>query len=145
MTIQRQSLSIDLDTLFPGEPLDIGGTSILIRPLNIEQIATLSKKLKGVGVILSELGVTWENYNEHANIFKLAVTIVENFTDVLEEAANVDSADLKALPLEAIVKILDKVLEVNLKSKEELEKNFKSLTGKFLQKEVPVRKKKTQK
>lgn len=142
-TIQRQSLSIDLDALFPGESVEIGGQSILIRPLNIEQIAILSKKLSGIGAILSKLGVTWENYNEHSNIFKLAVTVIENFANVLEEAANVKSEDLKKLPIEAIVKILDKILEVNLKSKEELEKNFKSLTGKFLPNKPAQKAKKT--
>lgn len=132
-TIQRQSLSIDFDTLFPGESLQIGDKSIIIRPLNIEQVATLSKKLKGMGSILEESGVTWDNYNIPGNIFKLAVIAIENFPEILEEAANINIADLRALPIEVIVQILDKILEVNLKSKDVLEKNFKSLTGKFLQ------------
>ena len=136
MTNQRQALSIDFEALFPGETVTIGNQPIVIRPLNIEQIAILSKKLTGVGKVLGDLGVTWDNYNEPGNIFKLTVTAIDNFPDILEEAANVDIKDLKALPIEMIVQILDKILEVNLKSKDILEKNFKSLTGKFLQTEL---------
>lgn len=140
----RQSLSLDIESLFPGEPLKIGNQSVIIHPLNIEQIAVLSKKLRGIGAILSELDVTWENYNTQANLFKLAVVVIENFPDILEEAANINIADLKVLPIEVIVLILDKILDVNLKSKEALEKNFKSLTKKF-QGEEPKTKKKSKK
>lgn len=131
MTIKRQSLSVDLDSLFPGENFKIGDASIIIRPLSIEQIATISKKLKGLGSILSDSGVTWENYNTHENLFELAVVILNNFPDILEEASNVKIDDLKVLPIECIVQIVDKIIEVNLKSKDNLEKNFKSLTKKF--------------
>jgi len=143
MTI-RQSLSLDLDALFPGETLTIGNQSIIIRPLNIEQIAILSKKLKGIGTILGDIGVTWDNYNEHANLFKLAVTVIDNFPDILEEASNIAIKDLQALPIDLIVAIVDKILDVNLKSKDSLEKNFKSLTGKFRQ-DAPKKPKKNKK
>ncbi len=143
---ERQPLSIDLDTLFPGETLEIGSCSILIRPLSIEQIANLSKKITGLGNILTEKGVNWDNYDSPQNLFHLAVIILENFPEVLEEAANVSIDDLKVLPIEVIVQIVDKIIEVNLKSKEDLEKNFKSLTNKFIpkvkeeQKKPPLKK-----
>ena len=46
---------------------------------------------------------------------------------------SIDINDLRKLPLEKIVEILSKVIEVNLKSKEDLAKNFKSLTEKLVQ------------
>lgn len=145
----RQSLNLDLDSLFPGESLTIGNTSIIIRPLGFEQIATLTKKLEGIGTLLTEKGVTWENYTKPENMFKLANVVLTNFPEVLEEASNVNMEDLKKVPLEVIVSIVDKVISVNLKSKETLVKNFKSLTEKFIPpktvKEQPEPKKKKKK
>jgi hypothetical protein len=129
---QRQSLSIDLDSLFPGSSITIGTQTVLIRPLNIEQLALISKQLTGVGTILSEKGVTWENFNTPENLFHLAVVLLGNVPDVLEEAANINIEDLKKLPIELLVQIIEAIISENLKSKDSLEKNFKSLTEKFL-------------
>lgn len=129
---ERQTLSLDLETLFPGESLTIGKNSVLIRPLNISQIAILSKKIKGIGDILSKEGVTWENYSEQSSLFKIAVVLLDMFPDVLEEAADINVDDLKQLPLESVVEIVTKVIEVNLRSKDTLTKNFKSLTEKLV-------------
>ena len=130
--MKRQSLTINLESLFPGSTLEIGNESIIIRPLTIEQLAILSKKVSGLGKILSEKNITWENYSSTENLIQIAVVLLQNVPDVLEEAANVDIASLNALPLEIIVQIIDKIISENLKSKESLEKNFKSLTEKFL-------------
>lgn len=128
---KRQRLSLDLEALFPGDTLDVHGTVIDIRPLGIQQLAIIVRKLKGFGTILQEDGVDWENYSQPENILKLAIILLEHFPEVLEEAANVAVEDLVQLPIDTVVLILDKVLEVNLKSKETLEGNFKSLIGKF--------------
>jgi hypothetical protein len=138
--MERQKLSIDLDSLFPGSTITIGTEIIVIRPLSIEQLALLTKKVKGLGSLLTTEGITWENYNTYENLFKLAVIILDNVPDVLEEASNVDIDDLKRLPIEIIVQILDKIIEENMKSKEVLEKNFKSLTAKFLPETEPNKK-----
>lgn len=131
---KRQSLSINLDELFPGETVEIGNQSILIRPLSFSQVAILSKKIKGLGRLLTSEGVTWENYNTPDSIFKIAIIIIDNFPDILEEASNVKIDDLRALPLELVAKIVDVIVVVNMKSKEALEKNLASLAEKL----VPV-------
>lgn len=130
---KRQKLSIDFDNLFPGETLEIGNSSVMIQPLGLEQIAIISKRIKGIGNVLEKEGVTWENYAEKSSLFKIAVVILDSFPDVLEEASNIDITDLKCLPLECIVKIVNKVIEVNLKSRDDLVKNFKSLTEQLVQ------------
>jgi len=119
--------------LFPGETVPIGKSIILIRPLNIEQIAVLSKKIKAIGSLLSKEGITWENYSEKTSLLKIAVVLLDSFPDVLEEASNIDINDLKKLPLNSIVLIVSKVIEVNLKSKDDLIKNFTSLIEKLAQ------------
>ncbi len=128
---QRQRLTIDLSDLFPGESVDVGGQAVIIKPLVAEQIATLLTQAKGFGVILSEQGVTWDNYNLPENVFKIASTLITQFPEILEELSDVHQDDLKKLPIELIVVILDKVIEVNLRAKDALEKNSKSLTTLF--------------
>lgn len=129
---EKQKLSLDLDALFPGESVPIGNSIVIIRPLSISQITTISKKLKTMGSILAKEGVTWENFSEKTSIFKIAVTMLESFPEVLEEASNIEVEDLKQLPLDYVILILTKIIEVNLKSKETLTKNFKSLTEQLL-------------
>lgn len=128
---KRQRLNLDLDSLFPGDTLSIGDQTIDIRPLGIKQLAIIARKLKGFGKILGEEEVTWDNYNQPENLIKLASVLLDQFPEVLEEGSNVAIEDLQVLPLEIVVEILDKVLEVNMRSKESLEGNFKSLAGKF--------------
>jgi len=125
---ERQKLSVDFDSLFPGDTLEIGTSSVLIQPLGLEQIILLSKRLKSIGKVLSEEGITWDNYADRTSMFKISVIVLDSFPDVLEEVSNIDIGDLKRLPLAQIVRILNKVIEVNLKSRDDLIKNFKSLT-----------------
>lgn len=130
---QRQRLTLDLTNLFPGETVDVGGTQVIIRPLIASQIATLIIQAKGFGTKLAAQGVTWDNYNQHENAFKIASTLITQFPEILEELSDVHRDDLNALPIELLVVIIDKVMEVNLKAKDALEKNSKSLTTLFRQ------------
>ena len=140
--MKKQKLNLDLEALFPGSALTIGNESVIIRPLNIEQLAILSKKVSGLSSILTEKKITMENFNTPENLFKLAVIALDNVPDVLEEASNVDIESLKQLPLTIIVQIIEKIISENMKSKEVLEKNFKSLIEKFQTpvKEIPKKK-----
>ena len=131
MAIERTRLNLDLESLFPGDTIKIGEQTIDIRPLGIMQLATIARKLKGFGTILEEEGVTWDNYSQPENLLKLAVVLLDQFPEVLEEGSNIAVEDLQVLPLEIVVEILDKVMEVNMKSKEKLEGNFKSLVGRL--------------
>lgn len=140
---QRQSLSVDLDQLFPGATVTIGSQSIVIKPLGLEEIANLSKKIKGWSSILAKSGVTVENFNTPENILKLVIMVIENAPDILEEAANLELSDIKKLPIEVLVDIVTKIIEVNLKSKEDMAKNFKSLMKMLFpaEKETPKKEK----
>lgn len=131
MAKDRQRLTLDLEALFPGDTLKIGEAVVDIRPLGIKQLAIISRKLKGFTSVLADEGVTWDNYNQPDSLLKLATILLEQFPEVLEEASNIALEDLQELPLEIVVEILDKVLDVNMKSKEKLEGNFESLVSKF--------------
>ncbi len=131
MAKERQRLNLDLESLFPGDTIIIGDNTLDIRPLGIKQLAIIARKLKGFGVILNEDGITWDNYNQPENLIKLAVILLEQFPEVLGESSNIAIEDLHELPIDIIVELLDKVIEVNMKSKEKLEGNFKSLAERF--------------
>lgn len=131
MAKKRQRLNLNLDSLLPGDTLKIDGQVVFIRPLGLLQLAIVARKLKGFGAILGEDGVTWDNYGQPENILKIAVILLDQFPEVLEEASNIALEDLQQLPIDIIVELLDKVLEVNMKSKEKLEGNFKSLAGRL--------------
>jgi NTP pyrophosphatase (non-canonical NTP hydrolase) len=131
MAKERTRLKLNLDELFPGDSLEIGGQVVVIKPLGIRQLTEISRKLDGFGTMLSQNDVTWDNYNEPQNITKIATLLLQHAPEVLEEASNIDKEDLLDLTPDIITEILDKVLEVNLASKEKLEKNFKSLAAKM--------------
>jgi hypothetical protein len=128
---ERQRLNLDLDSLFPGESFTVGSTTVFIKPLGIKQIALIAKKIKGLGNLLNEEKITWDNFQQPENLVKLVTIILDNFPEVLEEASNIAIEDIELLPVDMIVDLLNKVIEVNLASKEKLEGNFKSLAGKF--------------
>lgn len=126
---QRQRITVDLNKLFPGEAVTIGDQQVLIKPLVAEQIAILLQRGEEYGAVLNEKGVNWDNYNQPESVFKIASTLITQFPEILEELSDVHQDDLKALPIELLVKIVDKVIAVNLKAKDDLTKNFKSLTA----------------
>lgn len=132
MAKTRQKLIIDLETLFPGETISIGENAVYIEPLNIKQLAVIAAKLNGLFKILNDDGITTENYNSPENLLKIASILLEQFPTVLEEASNIEIESLEQLPLEMVIEILNTVISVNLKSKEKLEGNFKSLTRNFM-------------
>ncbi len=134
----RQKLTVDLESLFPGGTVEIGTQSIVIKPLGLEQISEISKRLTGVTKLLEKVGVTFDNWNHPESILKIAGVLFDNFPDVLEEAANLDIADIKKMPIGLIARVVDKVIEVNLESKELLLKNFGSLIKRlFPQEKTP--------
>lgn len=140
--MERRRLEVDWDSLFPGDVVQIGNTQIDIPPLSLLQLARVTRILKGFGSLLAEQGITWDNYQDQSNIVIIASILLDQFPEVLSEASNIALEDIERLPIDSIVSILSTVIEVNLKSKDNLEKNFKSLTKKLeIMTKKPVRRK----
>ena len=126
-----RKLGLNLDSLFPGKAVTIGTGSIEIKPLSIVTLVSVIRKIKALGPILMENGVTWENYNDPQNLFIIVEVIMDNVPQLMEELTDIDIDDIKQLPLEALVILLTGVIDVNIQSKETLEKNFERLAGKL--------------
>lgn len=125
---ERNRLGIDFSKLYRTTTMDIGGSMVTIRPLTYVQWAELLSKADLIIAKCKEQGITLENYREPMKALTLAKILVVDFIDVLAEISNIHEEDLQALPIEVIVDILGTVIEVNLASKEDLEKNFNRLT-----------------
>ena len=125
---ERNRLGIDFSKLYRTTTMEIGGTMVTIRPLTYVQWAELLSKADLIIAKCKEADITMENYREPAKALALAKIIVVDFIDVLAEVSNIHEDDLKALPIEIVVDILGTVIEINLASKEDLEKNFNRLT-----------------
>jgi hypothetical protein len=130
MAQERSRLKIDLDAILPGDEFKVGNSSVTIRPLSIFQYKLIIGKIKALIEVLQEKGITGENYKETKNIMTIAEIVMSEFPDLLEEVSNIAVEDLNQLPLEIIIALIDKCLDVNLKAKESLLGNFKSLIGK---------------
>jgi len=123
----------ELDTLFPGEVVNIGKKAIMIKPLAFAQIALLMKKSKTLVSSFASAGITKDNFSEGQNILIIVADIMEQAPSILEDVLGISEADLKKLPLDVIVSLATTAIEVNLKSKDTLIKNFKGLIEKFQQ------------
>lgn len=129
-TKSRIRLKIDIDALLPGDELMIGNESITIRPLSIVQYKLIVGKIRSFLDYMKVKGITGDNYKETESLISIAEIVIEKFPDLLAEISNIDEEDLQELPIDIIVALIDKCLDVNLKSKDSLLGNFKSLIGK---------------
>jgi len=142
MAKEPKRLNLDMDSLFPADTVEIAGQEIEIRPLGFRDLTSILRRMNALRNQFAEHGITWENYMQPHNIMALGTVILENSPDLLAEASNIHVDDIQMLPLESVTDILLKVIDVNMRSKEKLEKNFKSLTEKLgMTEETPVKKK----
>jgi len=142
---ERQRLKFDFDELFPGKPVTIGSTTVIIRPLGIKGISSIITQFNAFVDELAKIGITLDNYQEGTNLLKAATLLVTKFPDVLEEASNIHKDDLARLPIEHVVLIMDTVVSVNIESRDTLIKNFESLVTKIKGLKKTQTSKKTQK
>jgi len=124
----RKRLDLDLDSILPGEEFTIGTSSVTIRPLGLLQYKLIVGKLKALLASLEADGVTKENFQQPEKLVIIAETLLIKCPEVLEEVSDIYVDDLNLLPIDVLVALVSKCLEVNLRSKDEFIKNFGSLT-----------------
>jgi len=127
-----QRLSVEtLEELLPGDVVTIGMQEVLIRPLGLLSLGIISRKIKVFIKELSDRDITLENCKSPENIIDIASELLERFPEVLASATNIHVEDIKQLPVDTIVVLLDKVIDVNMKSNDSFLGNLNSLTSKF--------------
>lgn len=122
------SFDVDWDALFPGKDFTIANMTHTVRPLNIQSIAKISNKLRSFIPIIQQDGINLGNVGDPENIVKLAQILIDNAPEIISDATMIDIESLAKFPPQYLLELVTIAIEVNLESKEALEKNFKSLT-----------------
>lgn len=125
------SFDVDWDALFPGKPFTVANKTHNVTPLNIEGIAKISRKVKVILPLLKQEGIGWDNIGNPEMIVKLVPILMDNTPDIVSEATGIDIESLVKFPPAYLLEIVTIAIEVNLESKEALEKNFESLVKTF--------------
>lgn len=131
MAREKIRLGIDFSKLYKTVAIDVGGKSVVLRPLTYRQWGDLLAKVDLIIEKCTEEGISLENFRNPDKLLTFAKILVVDFVDVLSEASGIHEEDLEQLPIEVILDILNAVIRVNLESKEDLQKNFDSLTKTF--------------
>lgn len=130
----------DWDALFPGEDYTIGSTTFKIVPLSVEDLSIVLKRISTITNQLATLEMQVKDFAEGEEsrpvdsgerILRLVQLIVEEAPDILSQMSGLDVEDIKGLPITAAVDLFNKVLDVNIKSQDDLVKNFKGLADRF--------------
>ncbi len=139
-------LDVDWESLFPGKDVSILGVTVNIQPLGLEKLAEVAGLIKRISSKLTEAGVTWENYTTPKGIIPLLDVCLRECPDILSEVTGVCIEDLKRLPIAENLTLLTAAIDVNIESKDSMEKNFESLSKhlEILMKEDPEETSKTE-
>lgn len=125
---EKISFNVDWDALFPGKDFTIGNFTHNVKPLNIETISKITKKIKALIPMFQKENITIDNANSPEKIIKLAEILIDNAPEVISDATMIDIESIAKFPPQCLLELISITVEVNMESKETLEKNFKSLT-----------------
>ena len=118
----------DWEILFPVEDFKIGSTVLELKPLSLNGLAAVIRKITSIIDKITMLEIDLNNFQANAGkIVELVGLILSDAPDVLSEMSDLDVEDIKRLPLDTAVSLFDKCLDVNLRSQESLTKNFQGL------------------
>ncbi len=126
----------DWKNLLPQTDYKLGNTTLPLRPLNVSEVGKIARVAKNMAQYMKDKGITLDNFKDPANIGIVFEIILDVCPELISDSANLDVEDVRNLPLEVGIDLFNKLIEVNLKSKDALEKNslnlantIKSLSG----------------
>ena len=125
--MEKIKLDIDFESLFPGKSYKILTQEIQINPLNVKQIAYLIKKFQDLIPIINENNISFANIEQPSTVIKLVSILMEQAPEVISEITGIDINSIQKLPLDKVIELTSIAIEVNVKSKKSLEKNFQKL------------------
>lgn len=132
-SITKKLQTSDWDILFPSEEFTIGQTVLRVEPLSLKALSSILRKLSEIATKFSEVAIALEGVNSTDSLKMVEVVrfIIEEAPEILSEMSGLDKDDVQELPLTTALELFNKCVEVNLKSKEDLIKNFKLLGSKL--------------
>ena len=121
-------LKIQWDNLFPVDTFTIGDTDVPVKPMSFACLAGVLSELKGFNKILADNDINLGENVSPNDMLSIASLLVDKFPGALSRASNIHPEDIAEMPLDIVVGLLAKTIEVNMKSKDSMIKNFKGLT-----------------
>jgi len=134
----KKTLKVDWDTLFTIKEVEIAGVQLQITPMSLLQLASVMSKVKGLVKKLVDGGASWENFRTPEQVINIMTTSFGELPELLSDATGYEAEEIARLPLEENIKLLEAVIDVNISSRESLEKNFASLAEKLGKLATPV-------
>jgi len=129
----------DWEALVPGIEYKIGNVKLPLRPVNIEEVTKIARVIRGAKDFFKDKNIDKGNFKNPDNLAVVFEIIMETIPELISDCSGLALADVKRLPADIGFELFNKLLEINLKSKGSLEKNFKALLG-VIQEVSPVKK-----
>lgn len=126
----------DWDDLIPETAVQLGKTTLIIRPLGIKDLKTVGVKVKAIFAGLDDEVI---DFDTDEGLSKLFVLALDKAPDILEMCSGLHRDDIAALPIASAVALFRAVLEANISSRESLVKNFVAL-GEIIKRLTPAAK-----
>jgi hypothetical protein len=127
MTKKVKLQDSDWNVLFPAEDFVIGTTKLELIPLSLSGLARVTRKITQIIDKVNTLNLDFTDLQNASKIVELVALLLSDAPDILSEMSGLDVEDIQRLPLDTGVALFNTCLDVNLKSQENLTKNFKGL------------------
>jgi hypothetical protein len=118
----------DWNSLLPETAYSLGNTKLQLRPMTITEIAKIARIIQNSMELFKEKQITIANYMSPENVSLIVDILATTAPDIISDCAGLDIDDVKALPYDYMLKLVVALIEVNLQSKDSLEKNLTALT-----------------
>jgi len=115
----------DWQHLLPERPYTLGAREIMLRPVTVDEIALCVKYAGGIKAAMAEAGI--DRANVMARLPEVIAIVIDRFPAVLEILTGIHRDDLRRLPAGELLALANEVADINLFSREGLEKNFLAL------------------
>jgi hypothetical protein len=129
MEIQRLD-DKDWEALLRVEVFRLGNRDWPIRPVGSDDLGEITESLKRISGELSEEGVTLDNFRTE-KLDVILTLVVSNAPEIIEKLTGLHRDDIRKLPLDVLVALFNKALDVNLASQDDLAKNLTALAEKM--------------
>lgn len=121
--------SDDWKALLPETDFMLGNVKLPLKPMTAVQVAKIARIIQNSLDLFKEREITKDNYLKPENLSLIADILMTTAPDIISDCAGLDIDDVKALPLEHVLTLINALIAINLEAKESLEKNLKALTA----------------
>lgn len=122
--------SEDWTNLIPTKTVPIASKSVTVKPFGFAKLTETIRKFKAVQNQLTEMGVTLANYNEPENLLSITLVILERMPELILDSSNLDPEDIKEIPVNIALTLVEAMLDANIESQKGFLKNLTALASK---------------